>query len=118
MASNPYVSSDVELALGHRYSVMQELGVGGQGAVLRATRLKAPDGSPVQDEVALKLHLDPRQDIRVEREIRAMQGLSHPGLSRLIEHGFCDIAGRRTRYIAWQFISLQEGEHVTRHIRE
>ncbi len=107
MPVNPFTSSDVELALGRRYTIKQELGVGGQGAVLRATRANTPDGTAAHDEVALKLHLDPRQDVRVEREIRAMQGLTHPALSRLIEHGFCDIAGKRIRYIAWEFIEGQ-----------
>lgn len=104
MPPNPFRADEIEVALAHRYRVDGELRSGGQGAVFRAVRLKRGDGFACNDQVALKLHFDPKQDVRVEREIRAMLQLSHPALSELLEHGFCDIAGTRTRYIAWQFI--------------
>jgi len=107
MRANPFEPAQIEAALGGRYRVGSELRVGGQGAVFKATRIKTEDGKAVADEVALKLHLDPRQDVRVEREIRAMQGLSHHALARLVEHGFCELSGVRTRYIAWEFIEGQ-----------
>ena len=36
-----------------------------------------------------------------------MENFSHPHLARLIEHGYCDVAGRHTRYVAWEFIDGQ-----------
>jgi serine/threonine protein kinase len=99
--------ADIEAALGGRYIVGSEIGVGGQGAVFRATRTSLPDGTAASDDVALKLHLHPSQDIRVRREIGAMQNVSHPNLARLIEHGFCDVASKHTSYLAWEFIEGQ-----------
>jgi eukaryotic-like serine/threonine-protein kinase len=107
MPTNPFDQRAVQAVLGGRYEILHEIRVGGQGAVFYAKRKLTPANAPASDLVALKLHLDPKQDIRVEREIKAMEGVVHPCLSRLIEHGFCDIAGKRTRYIAWEFI---EGE--------
>jgi eukaryotic-like serine/threonine-protein kinase len=106
--------SEIEAALGHRYVVGSEIGVGGQGAVFRATRAFRPDGTPTNDAIALKLHLHSSQDIRVQREITAMQNLSHPNLPRLIEHGHCTFAGRKTRYVAWEFI---EGQPLSVHLK-
>jgi len=99
-----FVPEDIEAALGRRYIVGPEVGVGGQGAVFTATRISRPDGTPTNDSVALKLHLYPSQDIRVQREITAMENLSHPNLARLIEHGSCELAHERVRYIAWELI--------------
>jgi serine/threonine protein kinase len=36
-----------------------------------------------------------------------MQNVSHPNLARLIEHGWCDMAGRRMRYIVSEWIEGQ-----------
>jgi len=102
-----FVPADIEAALGRRYIVGPEIGVGGQGVVFRATRISRPDGIAASDDVALKLHLYPSEDIRVRREIGAMQNVAHPNLARLIEHGGCDVAGRHTPYLAWKFIEGQ-----------
>lgn len=107
MPTNPFDQRAVQAALGGRYEILHEIRVGGQGAVFYAKRKLTPSNAAASDLVALKLHLDPKQDVRVEREIKAMEGVAHPCLSRLIEHGFCDIAGMRTRYIAWEFIEGQ-----------
>lgn len=101
MPQNPFDPRLVEASLGGRYAITKELRVGGQGAVFKATR---DPGKSSSRDVALKLHLDPKQDVRVEREIKAMTGMSHPALSQLIEHGLCDVAGTKTRYIAWEYI--------------
>lgn len=101
MPQNPFDSQLVEASFRGRYKITKELRVGGQGAVFKATR---DPGTPSSREVALKLHLDPKQDVRVEREIRAMTAMSHPALSQLIEHGLCDVGGTLTRYIAWEYI--------------
>lgn len=111
MVSHPFVPADIEAALGQRYVVRTEIATGGQGAVFKAIRTSQPDGTAADDVVALKLHLYPGQDIRVQREITAMENLSHPNLARLIEHGYCDVAGRRTRYIAWELIEGQSLSH-------
>jgi serine/threonine protein kinase len=107
MPANPFDRTVVEAALGGRFQVLNEIRVGGQGAVFRATRTRTTTNEQCNDPVALKLHLDPKQDVRVEREIKAMEGVSDHCLSRLVEHGICQIGGTPTRYIAWGFI---EGE--------
>ena len=107
MDDHPFVPADIEAALGRRYIVGPEIAIGGQGAVFKATRASRPDGTAANDVVALKLYLYPSQDSRVQREITAMQKISHPTLARLIEHGYCGLTGRPTRYVAWEFINGQ-----------
>jgi serine/threonine-protein kinase len=114
MSFQPFVPAEVDAALGRRYIIGPEIGVGGQGAVFRATRTSEPDGTAANDDVALKLHLYPRHDVRVQREINATENLSHPSLARLIEHGYCDVAGTHTRYVAYEFI---EGQSVSDRLR-
>ena len=114
MTLQPFAPAEIEAALGGRYIVGPEIAVGGQGAVFRATRTSRPDGTAANDIVALKLHFYSNQAIRVQREITAMESLSHPSLARLIEHGYCDVAGRNTRYIAYEFIEGQSLKHRLR----
>ncbi len=102
-----FVPADLEAALGRRYIIGSEIAVGGQGAVFRAIRTSQPDGTAANDAVALKLHFDRRRNIRIQPEITAMENVSHPNLARLIEHGYCDVAGRNTRYVASEFIDGQ-----------
>jgi serine/threonine protein kinase len=107
MDFHPFVPGEVEAALGRRYIVGAEIAVGGQGAVFTATRTSRPDGAAANDVVALKLYYHRSQDFRVQREVAAMEKISHPTLARLIEHGYCEMEGRATRYIAWEFIEGQ-----------
>jgi len=111
MAVHPYarqfVHADIEAALGQRYVIGHEIAAGGQGVVFRATRTSRPDGTAANDVVALKLHFDRRRNIRAQPEIIATENFSHPNLAGLIEHGYCDVAGRHTRYVAWEFIDGQ-----------
>ena len=103
-----FVPADIEAALGRRYIIDSEIAVGGQGVVFRTTRTSQPDGTAANDGVALKLSFDRRRSIRVQPEITAMENFSHPNLARMIEHGDCDVvAGRHTRYVAWEFIDGQ-----------
>jgi serine/threonine protein kinase len=105
MATNPFKVPDVEAALNHRYVLGAELRVGGQGVVYRAKRICDTNGRACSNDVALKLHLDSRQDERVEREINAAKSLCHPTLATLLEEGTINTGGKQTRYIAWDFIS-------------
>ena len=104
MPFQPFEPAHIEAALGGRYTLGPQIAVGGQGVVFRATRTARPDRTPAKDEVALKLHFSAGQATRVQREITAMEGLSHPCLARLIEHGYCDVDVRHIRYIAYEFI--------------
>lgn len=104
MTFETFVPEQVEAALGGRYSVGPEIASGGQGAVFRATRTSRSDGTPADDSVALKMHFDPSQALRVQREVTAMESLSHPNLARLLEHGYCYVGGRKTLYLAYEFI--------------
>ena len=107
MPSNPFSAPDIESALGRRYILGAEIRTGGQGVVYRATRVLDGRNASCNDDVALKLHLDSRQDERVEREITAVKGIRHPALASLLEDGTIVIGGRSTRYIAWEFIPGQ-----------
>ncbi|MGA2902241.1 MAG: serine/threonine-protein kinase [Candidatus Korobacteraceae bacterium] len=111
MAVHPYtcqfVPADIEAALGRRYIIGPEIAVGGQGAVFKATRTSRADGTAANDVVALKLHFDRRRSIPGQPEITATENLSHPNLAGLIEHGYCDVAGKHTRYVVWEFIDGQ-----------
>jgi eukaryotic-like serine/threonine-protein kinase len=107
MAFLTFAPAEIEAALGHRYSVGSKIAAGGQGAVFRAHRTAGPDGRATNDFVALKVHFDPRQAIRVQREATALENLSHPNLERIIEHGHCYVDHRKTRYIAYEFIEGQ-----------
>jgi hypothetical protein len=66
-----------------------------------------PDGVASNDDVAVKVHIDPQQDARVQREIAMMERLTPPlpVESARASHA----AGRREtiRIIIWQII---EGE--------
>lgn len=104
MTSPAFEPAKIEASLGGRYTVGPEIAVGGQGVVFRATRRSRPDGTPTNDIVALKMYFFTGQATRVEREIAAMEGLSHPSLARIVEHGSCDVVGRHSRYIAYELI--------------
>ncbi len=97
---------EIEAALGGRYIVGPEIASGGQGTVFRATRTARKDGTVTNDLVALKLLFDPSQAFRVEREVTAMENLTHPNLARLLEHGYCYIGagGRKAVYSTYEFI--------------
>jgi serine/threonine-protein kinase len=114
MTTNPFKLSDVESALGGRYILGNEIGIGGQGVVYRAERILDGNNQTCKNNVALKLHLDPRQDARVEREIRAAKNLQHATLATLLEEGIIAVGGVQTRFIAWDFI---EGESLESRLR-
>ena len=114
MTFQTFVPAEVEAALDRRYTVGPKIAEGGQGAVFRATRTSGQDGTATNDLVALKLHFDPRQAIRVEREVTALEHLSHPNLARLIEYGHCYVTDRKTLYIAYEFI---EGQTLKQRLR-
>ncbi len=114
MAIHPFDPADIEAALGHRYVVGREIGIGGQGVIFKATRISQPDGAEANDVVALKLNLHPYQESRVQREITTVENIGHSSLARPIEHGYCEVAGSRTRYVAWEFVEGQTLSHRLR----
>ena len=107
MTSPTFVPEEIEAALERRYVVGPNIATGGQGTVFRATRKSMPDGTPSDELVALKLYFDPTQALRVQREVTAMENMSHPNLARLLEHGYCYVSGRKMLYIAYEFIEGQ-----------
>lgn len=109
MAISPFKLEDIKQALSGRFVLAGEIRTGGQGAVYRAKRIRDLDSQPCSNDVALKLHLDPKQDTRVEREIQAAKNLQHPALATLLEDGLISVGGRQTRFVAWDFI---EGESL------
>ena len=43
-----------------------------------------------------------------------MESLSHPNIARLLEHGYCYVAGRKSLYLAYEFI---EGQSLKQRLR-
>lgn len=115
MPTSPFNQSDVQAALGGRFDLDCEIGIGGQGVVYKAERHRTPNGQLTRDDVALKVHSDPGQDQRIERELRVMEGMRHPNLANLLEHGVLTVAGDTYRYAAWEFI---RGEAFDRRIAQ
>jgi eukaryotic-like serine/threonine-protein kinase len=113
MAVQAFVPADIEVALGRRYAVTDPIPAAGQGAVFRATRLFQPDTAANHDVVALKLRLH-RPEMGVPSEMATVEQISDPCLSKLIEYGDCDVAGRHARYAAWEFI---EGQPLSTHLK-
>ena len=107
MPPNQFPVERANAALGNRFTVERVIRAGGQGVVLKALRTTAPDGSVTRDEVALKYYFDPTQDQRVEREVRALQGFTHPNLANVVEHGTIQVDNVQIRYVAWDFIHGQ-----------
>jgi serine/threonine protein kinase len=99
-----------QVRLAHRFDFGAMEGSGGQGIVFRARRRQLEDGTPTNDDVAIKFHHDPGQDERITREIGMMTRLRHACLANLLEHGTVDVGGDQVRYIVWEFI---EGEPLT-----
>lgn len=105
--SAPLTAERVHALLGERFEIRDELGRGGQGVVFRATRRAIASGASANDDVALKVHLDPLEDERVVREIGVMEALQHRTLAKLLEHGTVPVDGHAVRFIAWEYIDGQ-----------
>lgn len=102
-----FTTTQVEAALGSRFSVIQEIRPGAQGSVFLARRRLTLSNVAVDDEVALKLYFSTVELARVEREIAAMEQIRHPSLAGLIEHGQVFISGHLLKYVAWEFVRGQ-----------
>jgi serine/threonine protein kinase len=48
--------------------------------------------------------MDPSQDVRVEREIKALTGFHHPNLANLVDHGLVVVHGKTIRFVAWEYV--------------
>ncbi len=93
---NPFPPEFVEQRLAGRFKNLEILRIGGQGVVYRA--------ETSGNCVALKFYIDSKQNERVEREIRALEGFDHPNLAKLVEHGSMEQDGKKIRFVAWKFI--------------
>ena len=92
------------------YRVLERLGAGGMGVVVRAVRADAPSAAP---EVALKLlrHgalAGPELVARFARERRALARLDHPAIARLVD------AGVEGDGAPWLAMELVDGERIDR----
>ena len=95
---------ELEVSLENRYVELQSLRAGGQGVVFSAKRTLNSRREAVDDHVALKIHSGATENVRVDREIAALQGFDHPCLATLVEHGTLSLNGEQYRYVAWRFI--------------
>jgi serine/threonine protein kinase len=96
--------SEANASLGSRFRIGALIRGGGQGVVCRGLRTSANSGQPTNDDCAVKYYFDPAQDERVDREIRALDGFTHPNLANIIEHGRISVNGESVRYVAWEYI--------------
>ncbi len=92
--------------IGDRFELERAAGAGGMGAVYRA-RDRASGKL-----VALKLlHVDDgTQDDRFVREVRALEGLSHPAIARYVAHG---MTSDGQRYLVTEWL---EGEDLAQRL--
>lgn len=95
---------ELGVSLEGRYADLQCLRAGGQGVVFSAKRVLNPQREPENDHVALKIHSGATENVRVDREIAALQGFDHPCLASLVEHGMLTLKDEHYRYVAWRFI--------------
>lgn len=100
----PHDPAEISQSLGGRFAIKHRLGPGAQGVVYAAHRRSAPDGSPADDQVALKIYTDPQHEERIRREIDSMSRIRDPALATLIEHGTVVLSGTTLMYCAWEFI--------------
>ena len=101
---SPLTARDLESAFAGRFEVGDEIGVGGQGAVYRATRRATPDGAPAADDVALKIYNGRVEVIRVAREVDALTRIRHASIANLVEHGSVVVRAETSLYVACDFI--------------
>jgi serine/threonine protein kinase len=104
---NPFPIEEVSRLLRDRFRIEEIIRVGGQGVVCRGLRTTSGVEQPGSQAVALKFYLDPSQDVRVEREIKALTGFHHPNLAHLVDHGRVVVHGKTIRFVAWEYV---EGE--------
>ena len=98
------LAAKLTTALGGRFELHEACGTGAQGNVYRAFRVRAPDGSVADDEVALKLYSDEALHERVQREVGALLSIRHPTISKLVESGVVTIDGNQVCYLAFDFV--------------
>jgi serine/threonine-protein kinase len=101
------VDSAVGRTLDGRYSIESQLGVGGVGAVYRATQVM------LGRSVAVKLlldGLDPSFRARFEREAKALAGLRHPNIVAINDYG----VDHDTPYLVME---LLEGETLAQRLQ-
>jgi eukaryotic-like serine/threonine-protein kinase len=97
----PLTTEEVAAAFGGRFSTVEPLAAGGQGAVFRATSPGETGG------VALKVYFEDQVEERTRREVNALRAMRGPTIVRLVDEGHCHIRGAKCIYIATTFI---EGE--------
>jgi tetratricopeptide (TPR) repeat protein/predicted Ser/Thr protein kinase len=88
-----------------RFELHERVGIGGMGEVFQA--LDTATGQLV----ALKLIRDPSDRARFEQEARALGGLHHPAIVRLVAHG---LTARGEAYLAMEWL---QGEDLSALLR-
>jgi serine/threonine protein kinase len=104
---NPFPIEEVKKLLRDRFRIEEVIRIGGQGVVCRGIRTASGIERSEDQVVALKFYMDPSQDIRVEREIKALTGFHHPNLAHLVDHGIVVVHDKTIRFVAWEYV---EGE--------
>lgn len=109
-----FTEAELGSALGGRFEIVSVLRPSGQARVFRARRHTSLEGmGGLNDDVALKVHLNTAELTRVDREVDALDGFEHPCLARFVEHGTICLQGQATRYVAWRYI---EGIDLAAHL--
>ncbi len=107
-ATDPCSHCDGAATLDGRYRLVARLGRGSSGTTWRAS---GPDGQPVAIKAISLLGVEDKGRELVEREVRVLRALSHPGIPAYVEHIVVDDA-------LWLVQELVEGESLARELED
>jgi serine/threonine-protein kinase len=103
---------DIETAFSGRVQLHDPpIRIGGQASVHRGRRTADGTGLPANEEIALKLYLDPSQTTRVDREIEAMVQIRLRTLANLLEYGSLALNRNQYPFLMWEFIEGEALDH-------
>lgn len=89
----------MQAAFGSRFTIIESIAAGGQGAVFRAL---SGDGV---GQVALKVYFEDQIEERTRREIVALQSIIGDTIVKLADEGRCDLRGQPCIFIATSYIA-------------
>jgi serine/threonine protein kinase len=86
-------------AFGSRFTIIESVAAGGQGAVFRAQT------SDDFSQVALKVYFEDQIEERTRREIVALESITGDTIVKLVSEGRCELRGQPCIFIATSYIA-------------